>query len=81
LIMKRFEHYQNINFLIRRDDSMFREEDRIDTLRSASLKDLEIEQLLRSYGDKYFAVDPGDVDAVMKHFRLNYEKLKENLIA
>ena len=81
LIMKRFEHYQNINFIIQRDDSMFREDDRIDTLRSASLKDLEIEQLLRAHGDKYFTVDPGDVDAVMKHFRLNYEKLKEDLIA
>ena len=81
LIMKRFEHYQNINFLIRRDISMFREEDRIDTLRSASLKDLEISQLLEAHGDKYFTVDPGDVDAVMKHFRLNYEKLKEDSIA
>ena len=64
-----------------RDYSMFREEDRIDTLRSASLKDLEISELLRAHGDKYFTVDPGDADAVMKHFRLNYEKLKEDSIA
>ena len=77
LIWSRFQRHSNINFLIQRDPDMFCEEDRIDTMQSALAMDQKVKVFLESHGEKYILVEPGDIDTVMKHFNLNYEKYKE----
>ena len=60
---------------------MFCEEDRIDTIQSALAMDQKVKSFLDSHGEKYILVEPGDIDTVMKHFKLNYEKYKERTCA
>lgn len=77
LIWSRYQKHSNINFVIRRDPEMFTELDRVDTIQSALAMDKKVLQFLESHGESYQLVEPGDVDTVMKHFRLNYEKCKQ----
>ena len=43
--------------------------------------DQKVKSFLDSHGEKYILVEPGDIDTVMKHFKLNYEKYKERTCA
>lgn len=57
LIWDRFDRYKSVNFLLKRDDSIFTEKDRIDTLESAHAVDEAVEKMLDEHKIPYVEVD------------------------
>lgn len=59
LIWDRFNRFKSVNFLLKRDDSMFTEKDRIDTLASAHAVDEAVMEMLDKHQIPYTKVDMG----------------------
>lgn len=63
LIWDRFNRFKSVNFLLKRDDSMFTEKDRIDTLASAHAVDEAVMEMLDKHQIPYTTVDMNKTNA------------------
>ena len=63
LIWDRFNRYKSINFLLKRNDSIFTEKDRIDTLASAHAVDEAVKKMLDGHQIPYTTVDMNKTNA------------------
>ena len=64
-IWTRFAKYDNLNFLLKRNDSMFSEQGRIDTLETAKAMDGRVKALLDDNGIEYIEVHPDEYQKIV----------------
>ena len=66
LIWDRVQRYDNMNFVMQRDESYFTEDDRIDTMDTAKSMDKKIRMMLAVNNVPYTEIHPDDAEAVLK---------------
>ena len=80
-IWTRFDRYKSINFLLKRNENMFTEKDRIDTLETARKADAEIQELLQKKGIPTIPVDMNDDDSWAAVERVLIDAFQEKNVA